>query len=411
MTSEPGRAALGDIDLSYDIDWPAHTTQTLTWSPSGPRGPKADRMLGEFEASIPPMIAGLDLPGDFNIMAAVVAIVRLDQAEGRDLGALSTLLMRTEAVSSSRIERVSASTDDFARAVGGNRSNISATAMVAASRAIMTLVDGAGSTGAITVDDLLAAHALLMADDPGDGMYAGMIRPMQNWVGGSHHSPREALYVPPPPHLVRPLLDDLAAFVGRDDIDPIVQAAIAHAQFESIHPFTDGNGRIGRALISAILRRRGITVNVVVPIASALVANRERYFELLGAYRTGRALPFVRHLARSARVAALEAREATWRLREIMPEWESALEAREGSAVRRMLPLLMEQPIFTAEDVERLLGISPAAAFQAVIRLEEVGIVHEVTGRTRGRVFVATRVIDEIAELERRIASATPGPY
>ena len=108
-----------------------------------------------------------------------------------------------------------------------------------------------------------------MRDDPGESAYAGRLRDMQNWIGGSDHSPRGALYVPPPPETVADYLADLLDYANRDDVPTLVQAAIAHAQFESIHPFTDGNGRIGRALINTVLRRRGATTRVVIPLASA----------------------------------------------------------------------------------------------------------------------------------------------
>ena len=117
-----------------------------------------------------------------------------------------------------------------------------------------------------------------MADDPQERAYAGRPREMQNWIEGSDHSPRNATYVPPPPRTVDDYMDDLLAFANRTDIGVLAQAAIAHAQFESIHPFTDGNGRIGRALINTILRKRGATRRVVVPLASAIVARRESYF-------------------------------------------------------------------------------------------------------------------------------------
>ena len=110
--------------------------------------------------------------------------------------------------------------------------------------------------------------------------------------------PRGALYIPPP-ETVPGYMDDLVTFADRSDMPALLQAAIAHAQFESIHPFTDGNGRIGRALINAILRRRGATTRVVVPLASALVARRENYFDVLGSYRSGDLAPLVGTFVRS----------------------------------------------------------------------------------------------------------------
>jgi Fic family protein len=105
-------------------------------------------------------------------------------------------------------------------------------------------------------------------------------------------------------------MDDLLAFVGRTDLPILAQAAIAHAQFESIHPFTDGNGRIGRALISAVLRRRGLTQRVTVPLASAMLADTGRYFTQLNGYRDGRADEFVEYVA----VATIHGRIDTRRI-------------------------------------------------------------------------------------------------
>jgi Fic family protein len=125
----------------------------------------------------------------------------------------------------------------------------------------------------------------------------------------------------PPPGAVGSYLDDLIAFANRDDLPALVQAAIAHAQFESIHPFTDGNGRIGRALINTVLRRRGATTRIVIPLASALVAHRERYFDLLNAYRDGQVRPLLVSFAESSRIVASESRITAAHISEIPAEW------------------------------------------------------------------------------------------
>lgn len=146
-----------------------------------------------------------------------------------------------------------------------------------------------------------------MRNYPMDGVDAGSFRTLQNWIGGSDYSPREALHVPPAPERVAQLMQDLERFVARTDLPALAQAALAHAQFESIHPYTDGNGRVGRALINAILRRRSITTVAIAPIASAFAANREWYFALVNEYRTGNVDLWVEFLAASALVASTEA--------------------------------------------------------------------------------------------------------
>jgi Fic family protein len=339
-------------------------------------------------------------------IAALDAIARLDQASaGQTVGALGTMLIRLESVASSKIEHLDADVGDFARALAGSRANDSATAMVAASAAIHDLVSSVVRGGRITTDAILTAHTALMIDDPAERGYAGRFRDVQNWIGGSDHSPRDALFVPPPPELVAPLIDDLLAFAHRDDVPPITQAAIVHAQFESIHPFTDGNGRIGRALIQAVLRRRGIARNVVVPVASALAADRDRYFTLLTAYRAGDPESIVDGIADASFIVADVCLPLPQRLNDLVREWRTLFPFRRGSAADGLLDVLIERPVVTASTVERELGVSYTAANNAVLVLVELGILAPLTDRKRDRAFVATEVMDELSGLERAIGA------
>lgn len=363
-------------------------------------------MLGEVATSIPPQIASRDYqPGPALVTAceaALVAIIAADtDATGRS-AALARFMLRTESVASSKIERVNAGSEDYARALVGSRANSSATSMVAATEALHTLVERAGR-GRVDLSDILAAHHDLMRDDPREAAYAGRPRDMQNWIGGSDHSPVDALFVPPPPDRVGELLDDLIAYVNRDDLPALVQASIAHAQFESIHPFTDGNGRIGRALIGAVLRRRGVTRNVVVPLASGILAVRDDYFGALTRYRAGHVEPLALIIARSAAVAAAQSREVFSRLAELPAQWRSAIGARTGSGAVKLLPFLFDNPVMTSDDAINELNGS-AAAYRAIEKLEASGIVREITGRKRDRVWVATEVMGELDSMDARIA-------
>jgi Fic family protein len=114
---------------------------------------------------------------------------------------------------------------------------------------------------------------------------SGLIRVEQNWIGGNDRNPVGATFVPPPPERVQPVLDDLEQFIARDDLGPLSQAAIAHGQFETIHPFLDGNGRVGRALVFAILRRRGLLGQYIPPISLVLNAAPRSYTSSLAAYQ------------------------------------------------------------------------------------------------------------------------------
>ncbi|GLK16201.1 Fic family protein [Herbiconiux flava] len=394
--------------------WPPHVIRTVPWSQSRRAGTRADRMLSAVTVSIPPSIAALEVPigASSAETAALDAIARLDQAsDGQSVGALGMMLIRLESVASSKIEHLEAGVGDFARAIAGSRANESATAMVAASAAIHDLVTSVERGGRITAERILSAHAELMADDPVERGYAGRFRDVQNWIGGSDHSPRDALYVPPPPELVEPLIDDLLAFAHRDDLPPLLQAAIVHAQFESIHPFTDGNGRIGRALIQAVLRRRGNARTVVVPIASALSADRERYFGLLDAYRAGEVSPVADGIAVAARIAAEACLPLPQRLNELPREWRVATGFRRGSAADALLDVLPARPVVTASGVERELGVSYTAANNAVLALVEAGILTPLNQRKRDRAFVASEVMAELSALERLIGSRATAAF
>src|SRR6185295_19230001 len=117
------------------------------------------------------------------------------------------------------------------------------------------------------------------------GAHGGRVRDVQNWIGGSSFNPCSAAFVPPPPESVEELLEDLCAFVNDDGMPPVAQAALAHAQFETIHPFTDGNGRTGRALIHVILRRRGVAPRLLPPVSLVLATWSSSYIQALTATR------------------------------------------------------------------------------------------------------------------------------
>ena len=387
--------------------WPAHGTEVMPWRSSG-RPPREDRMFTEVEVSLPPNIAKLWFePSRETVVAleeAAVAVASLDVSAGSRMAAISGFLLRSEAVSSSKIEHVDANRNDYARAIVGLKASDQARSMVAAAEAVEGMLRDAGETGEVRLEALLKAHRTLMNDDPLDGHNAGSFRDVQNWIGGSDYSPRGAVHVPPPPALVPGLVGDLMEFCRRKDIPIMAQAAIAHAQFESIHPFTDGNGRIGRALIGAISRRRGLTKNTVTPIASAMVADVTTYFGLLNTYRDGDVDPFVLFLAKSSLRAAEAARESVAALDALPAAWLDAVSPRRGSAEEKILPWLLERPVFEAHSAAFVAGIEERSVYRVLERLTNAGVLSLVTQSQRNRAWAATEVLDEVDRLNRRLA-------
>jgi len=391
--------------------WPAHDVETLLWQQQVRGGTREDRMMRSVDATIPPSIAELDYAPSLEEMLAseraLLAVAQADTDAGGHSAALSRFMVRSESVASSKIERISASARDYAKAIAGNKSNSSAASMVAASRALHELVTTVGEAGRFELEYLTSAHRALIADEPMEAEYAGRLRDMQNWIGGSEHSPRGALHVPPAHERVPALMDDLIAYLNRDDVRALVQASIGHAQFESIHAFTDGNGRIGRALVSAVLRRRGVTKNAVVPLASGLLARRDHYFAALGSYRLGNPAPLTLLFAQSARVAATASRETISRLKAMPDDWRAELKPRAGSAAEVLIDVFHDHPVMSVHEIDAATaGTSTSQAYRVIDRLVAAGFLEEITGRKKDRVWAAAEVIAELDELDRRIQDA-----
>jgi Fic family protein len=393
--------------------WPAHTWLVEPWRTNpdardsgGRRPPREDRLLTEVSVAVPPRIASLTP----NLSAATTAAIedasaaaaRVDEEAATALGALSGFLLRSESVATSKIERVNATTDDVARAIAGAKAGSAAREVVGAIRAITAFVDSA-SHGSVTRASILEAHEALLGDNPQERHEAGRFRTVQNWLGGSDFSPRDAVYVPPPPRMVDDLIADLLEFANRDDLSAIAQAALAHAQFESIHPFSDGNGRIGRALVNAVLRSRRLTRRTVVPIASALLADVDGYFEALTNYRSGDADEFVRRFADATSLAAEEAHACAAELQSLPAAWRERFSPRRGSAASKLLDRLLDVPVLSEKSATEITRATPSSLYAALDRLTDAEILTEITGQRRNRVWVAHDVLDEIDRLEERI--------
>jgi Fic family protein len=392
------------------VDWPSCRIEDRAWNPRQRQGSRADRTLERIAVSIPAPIAALDYDATGTVAraheAAVIAVARLEAGFGEHLAPLADFLLRSESVASSKIEHIDAGWRAFGKAVAGGKATDEAQSQLAAVKALIAMVDAAGS-GPITLDALLAAHRLLMAPDYYAARDAGGLRDVQNWIGGSDYTPIDAAYIPPPPELVVELMDDLLVFVNRTDLPILAQAAIAHAQFESIHPFTDGNGRIGRALISAVLRRRGLTQRVTVPLASVMLADTGRYFAELTAYRAGRADAFVEYVAIAAIHSSEAAQDSARVLAGLPARWRAIARPRANSADEALIAALLDTPIFNADTAQQITGTTDANAYRALSRLTEAGILEVLSDSKRNRIWAATDVLAELDALSAAIGKRT----
>ncbi|MFN8076303.1 MAG: Fic family protein [Kineosporiaceae bacterium] len=398
--------------------WPPLAAESLTWDPAesyaraGLPAPAHLPGPSTYEASLPPSIADVPVPAPAQMRTAVAAatdaVLALDASTTVDLTALAGALLRSESVASSKIEQLDATQADVGLAMLRGVPVHAAAAQVAANvRAMTEAVARASRPEPFSLGDLLAVHGLLLGADPYLGGEAGRLREVQNWVGGSERSPHDALFVPPAPHRVAGLMADLVAFCRREDLPPLVLTAIAHAQLETIHPFTDGNGRTGRALVHVLLRRGGLATRTVVPVSTVLLADVGGYFDGLDDYRAGRLEAWVVRFCAATTVAATAGQRLALELADVRHRWVEAARPRRGSVVAALLDALLRQPVIDA-DVARTLvaGVADVAEknlYRGLDRLEGAGVLREVTGGGRNRVWVAVDVLDLLERFESRL--------
>jgi Fic family protein len=267
----------------------------------------------------------------------------------------------------------------------------------------------------ITVDTLLQFHGRLMVSFR-DREHAGQLRQKQNWIGGSAYNPCSAAFVPPPPELVPDLLTDLCSFCNSDLLPAVAQAALAHAQFETIHPFADGNGRTGRGLIHLVLRRRGLATRVLPPISLVLATQANDYVDGLAATRyhgpaTGKEAHeginlWIGRFAGACTHAVQDAASFEQRVRHIQDRWRAQLgQVRSGSATELLVHVLPGAPVLTVNGAAELIGRSFPQTNEAVARLAEAGVLSQLTVGRRNRAYEAKDIVNAFTDLERQLAS------
>ncbi|HEX4560025.1 MAG TPA: Fic family protein [Mycobacterium sp.] len=381
--------------------------ETLPWdtSPAASYVRAAQQQQGTYKAAISANIADLtvNLPSDVLADAedASREVTRFDAELGGEIAPFSSVLLRTESAASSNIENLTASARAIAEAeLPGAKTTANAKVIVANTAAMVAAVNIADN---IDADAILAMHKALMRDV--DPKSAGRWREEQVWIGGGTHGPRGAMFVPPHHGRVLAAIDDLLRFARRDDIPVLPQIALAHAQFETIHPFTDGNGRTGRALSQAMLRRKGLTRNVTVPLSAGLLTDTDSYFAALTAYREGEPAPIVRRVSEAAVAAVFNGRELVSELRAVRAGWNDKITARSDSAVWQIADLLLRRPVINTALLTEELGIESKHARRYLEPLSRAGIIIETNSGPRSRVWRSPELIaalDAFAERARR---------
>jgi Fic family protein len=391
---------------------------------SGPS--RSDRRSCEYEAYLPDPLVGRSFTLDGEVAAdvaeaeAAVARLNVEATALIDIEALARILLRAEAVASSRIEGLEIGARRLLRAevvrgLDEAPSDVTATEVLGNIDAMVYGIESINESDIITTDVLLGIHERLLAGTRLEE-YGGRFREQQNWIGGSSYNPCSAAFVPPPPEFVEDLIADLCAFCNHDSLPTVAQAAIAHAQFETIHPFVDGNGRTGRALIHLVFRRRGLALRILPPVSLVLATWSKSYIEALDASRyrglaTGNdahagANQWIGRFAGACIRAVADSDAFENRAQDIQQSWRGRMpNVRRNSATDLLLSALPGAPVITVNSAAALIGRSFPAANNAVAQLVDAGILNQLNIGRRNRAYEALEVIAAFTDLERQLAS------
>ena len=408
--------------------------QSDYWQSSGWGMNRRETQGGTYRPFLPDKLASLDImltsEAASSVAAAQAAVMLLNQ-EARYLTntePLARLLLRSEALASSRIEGLQMNAGRLLELealdeLGVSHRLDSAEAAVMANIAAMSnAVNGMGVDAAIGADDIRAVNATLLVGSHLESE-GGVLRTVQNWIGGNNVNPVGAAYVPPRPEYVPELMEDLAQFCNASPLPAIAVAAVAHAQLETIHPFADGNGRTGRTLVHMLLRRAGLVPNSIPPISLVLATDKARYINNLAAFRcddakcegaSGKAVTlqgcisdWVEYFANAMLLACERAQEFERSIADIQAQWRGRGAIRKNSAADVLVEVLPGSPVVSVLSAARLTGRSTQAVRLALKQLEEMGILVQNAKNRKSNIYVAQEALDAFTAYER--ALATPG--
>jgi Fic family protein len=384
----------------------------LSWTPdaNGPR--KSQRSPRRYRAWIPESVADYEPV----LQAGTAALCERAGAEVRGLnsdpGALMALeglgrqLLRSEALASSQIEGLGISHRKLAEAEFADLAGHKAREIVGTMKAMERALEIGAGPEPLSVESIAAIHREIAVVPPLDKI-AGQIRDEPSWIGGV--DPSSAEYVGPPADQVPGLLDDLCRFMNRDDISPVAQAAIAHAQFETIHPFGDGNGRVGRCLIQVLFRRRGLAPRFLPPVSIVLGSNKDAYISGIEAFRIGKVDSWVGYFAGATELAALRSREFSEEVEALQTDWRALLRpVRADSAALALIDLLPRHPILTAAAAEDEIERSRRATLTGLERLADAEILTRHRNQKKGDSWEAKELFALLDEFERRVVGGSP---
>ena len=379
------------------VVWPAVEFEDYDWhSRDDLPASRQARLLARqaYQAAIPPAIADVRVTLSAAVLAAAedasTEIARFDAEAGAEIAPFSAILLRSESAASSKIENLTASARAIAEAELGHGSR----------NAVLIVANERAMSAAIALADRLDPPAILNMHDAllrdSAPAVAGRWRDQQVWIGGGDYSPHAAQFIPPHHDRVPAAVDDLIRFIARTDIPTLAHVAITHAQFETIHPFPDGNGRVGRALVHAQLRHARLTRHVTVPVSAGLLTDIDAYFAALGAYRDGDPVPIVERFTDATFAALANGRQLVADLHRVRADWGQRVKARRDAAAWKVTEVAMLHPVVNAASLSRELGIPQTNVYRALQPLVDAGVLVEFTNNKRDRLWRAPDVLEAL---------------
>lgn len=395
---------------SDGTDWPALGTESRSWTPTAGFEIRADRYPGAqtYRAAIVPAIAKLTPQVSSETMTAAedaaLSLSRLDAELGDRVASFAPVLLRSEAASSSQIENLTASARSILSAELGARTGQNAAQIAANTRAMTAAISLADE---LSAGSILQMHAVLLEAQPRHT--PGQWRDEPVWIGTRSSSPVGAEYIAPHHSRIQASIDDLVDFLNRTDMPALVTVALGHAQFETIHPFSDGNGRTGRALAQSQFRHLGVTRNVALPVSAGLLADVSGYHAALGSYRAGDITPIITAFADASLRAVANTRELVGEIDGIRAHWAERLTVRRSSNAWKLLDILIRRPVLTSAAAATELRVKQPNVYPPLRALEEAGILTAKNEHQLGPFWRSDEILSAIDRFAERAGRRSLG--
>ncbi len=381
--------------------WPPISFETLHWNSD----PELSSLMSKtqrrkikdtYQAALPLYIAqrSINIPASLSARMAelLVNLARFDAEQQAREYNLPAMLLRSESSASSQIENLTSSARNVALAELSSNAPHNAKLIVGN---LAAMGKALSLKGPLTIDAITQIHAALMNQEG----FGGQLRTEQVWIGGTSYSPHGAIYVPPLCTRVEDYLNDLLEYAARVDIDPLVKAAIVHAQLETIHPFIDGNGRTGRVLLHKILRDEGVLRQATLPASAGLLHNVDAYMAAITEYQQGNPVRVVECLVDALELAIAVGNLVAAKIDTVLDSWSQQFNERKGSSIHRLPAVLVEQPVVNVEYLAQRLGITPRATRSLIEKACEYGVLRPLGNRKRGEFYQADAIIGVLEEI------------